>query len=446
MDRFLYACGSTTGPRLAIQGGDHIVYALSQACVLIGRSPLCDIRLDHPDVSPRHAYLQMIEGRLACFDLGTPHGFRCGNANGVRFTWMDHDVGIGIGPFVIRRVDHIHSAQAYPPPDPQQISYTREIVFLESFDETGSQYLRHITHAITLIGRDSLCRVRLPDVSISWFHCSLVCTPHGVWVVDLMSRGGLIVNGIPTRYTPLHDGDELVLGDFRCFIRYPNRPRGSCEVATNTNPLERIHDTIADAPFYGPSVPYASLTKELLPVAEVLNPMDSDLFSLLGPYKTDTPYPPIMMLVERFGQMQQQMLEQFHETMMLMMVNVGKAHHAEIHHVREEVERLRDLSQELLALKEHLSRPPSSHGPEHAGMHGSDSGARSVRSDTGLLPSAHVPLSAPIKQDTPEIRSSRLPVAESPEDPLVQVTRRIAQIRDEQRTHWQKILDLIRLR
>jgi len=445
MDSFLHACGTRTGARVAIQGGDHIVYALPQACVLIGRSPLCDIRLDHPEVSPRHAYLQMIEGRLACFDLGTRDGLRRGYTNGVRSTWIEHDVNIGIGPFGLRRADNTHVLPLDHLTDPQQISHTWGSIFLESLDESITPHLWHITHAITLIGRASQCHVRLPTVSVSWFHCSLVCTPQGVWVVDLMSRGGVVVNGIPTKCMPLYDGDELVLGEVRCLIRHTNRTSIACESAARTTNITRLHDTEAHAQYHPPSLPSDSLPKEVSRVPEVINPMEADMPHLRGVYDTDAYYPPLMMLVERFGHMQQRMLEHFHDTMVMMM-NVSKANHTEIHHVREEVERLRELSQELLALKGHLSRQPSSHDPRHARIYDSATTGHTVQSVLEGPTPSQAPLAETVKHDTPETQRMRLPIGSSHEDPLVQVTRRIAQIRNEQRTHWQKILDVIRLR
>ncbi|MCA1686334.1 MAG: FHA domain-containing protein, partial [Planctomycetia bacterium] len=47
-----------------------------QPFALIGRHPRADLLLDHAGVSWRHAYLQVVAGRLFFVDLGSPLGIR----------------------------------------------------------------------------------------------------------------------------------------------------------------------------------------------------------------------------------------------------------------------------------------------------------------------------------------------------------------------------------
>ena len=57
--------------------------------------------LDHWQVSRRHAYLQLIEGRYYCVDLGSRTGTHGGDAT-ERSGWLERGRAIQIGPFTVR--------------------------------------------------------------------------------------------------------------------------------------------------------------------------------------------------------------------------------------------------------------------------------------------------------------------------------------------------------
>ena len=441
MDSFLTACGADSSPRLAIQGGDHVVYALPQAFVLIGRSESCDIRIDHPDVRPRHAYLQMVQGRLAYFDLGTRDGLKYGQTERVKTGCIDHDVGLGIGPFIIRRVDDLHLAQSeyVSERDGTQCDEEESKFFLEVVGNTVSPHLWHLKHSVTLVGRSPLCQLRLPDVSVSWFHCSLVSTPQGIWVVDLMSRNGIEVNGRSCRCSRLAVGDELVLGRLRCIIQKKSSFLSSYARAESLSENGSINPGNIIGKNHHSLVHSKSSPKEAYDAIEIINPIESDIIALLSSSRTDTNNPAIVMLVERFGHIQQQMLEQFHQTMMMMMMNLDKAHQEELRHVKNEVEHLRELSKELLAIKEQLGERKSSleYSQERIGESVQPLPSVSSATSRGGTSSKHRSV-----ESMDIISNEPGPL----EDPLVQVARRITQIREEQRTRLQRIFNMVRLR
>jgi anti-anti-sigma factor len=51
-------------------------------------------------------------------------------------------------------------------------------------------------------------------------HCSLVLTPKGLWVIDLLGRGGTKVNGQAVPFALLNHEDELKFGRYRIGVRY----------------------------------------------------------------------------------------------------------------------------------------------------------------------------------------------------------------------------------
>ena len=72
--------------------------------------------------------------------------------------------------------------------------------------------------SIALIGRDPACSAWLDCPSLSRFHCSLVLTRLGLWVVDLLgeidspAHRGIYVNGERVRFARLDTGDVLRVG------------------------------------------------------------------------------------------------------------------------------------------------------------------------------------------------------------------------------------------
>ena len=72
-------------------------------------------------------------------------------------------------------------------------------VALEFVNRLPGPTVWRMTRMLALVGKASLCRVRLVGNSVSKFHCSLVRTPLGLWVVDLFGKGGITVNEAPVR-------------------------------------------------------------------------------------------------------------------------------------------------------------------------------------------------------------------------------------------------------
>ena len=93
-----------------------------------------------------------------------------------------------------------------------------------------------LNRVLSLVGRSARCRVRLPDVSVSCVHCSVVATPKGVWVVDLLSREGTRLRNEPIQLARLEEGDTLEVGNYRLRISYQSGPQRSVTAASNHEP------------------------------------------------------------------------------------------------------------------------------------------------------------------------------------------------------------------
>src|SRR5262249_436633 len=78
----------------------------------------------------------------------------------------------------------------------------------------------HMNRMLVLVGSSPACRIRLRDARVSRYHCSLVRTPQGVWLIDLLH--GTYLNGQPLRSALVKDGDRLQVGPYVLRVRYPD--------------------------------------------------------------------------------------------------------------------------------------------------------------------------------------------------------------------------------
>ena len=222
MDEFLKACGATGPLDLRVDNRGHTTtrWSALQPFALIGSDPAADLILDDSRVDRLHTYLQVIEGGLYWIDLGSQAGTRC-ESSLAPFGWLLHPHAIGIGPYSIQLAaqdsegaDSAQRKSVRPDPFatlPQEIDDLPRVVL--EFRRGSAKPIRwRMRHILTLVGSSSWCKVRLAAPGVLPFHCSLLRTPDGVWVVSL-GRGGIAVNGSTLRVAQLKDGDELQIGD-----------------------------------------------------------------------------------------------------------------------------------------------------------------------------------------------------------------------------------------
>ncbi len=76
-----------------------------------------------------------------------------------------------------------------------------------------------------VFGRSPLAGVRIEDPWTSRRHCELHLVDDVLWVEDLGSTHGTLVNGRETLHAPLADGDTLHVGLSTFRVRYEPAPR-----------------------------------------------------------------------------------------------------------------------------------------------------------------------------------------------------------------------------
>lgn len=223
-----YAVGNSAPIRLLVRGGSSPpnVVELASPFAIVGRARDCDVTIAQDKVGYRHAYLQVIGGRIACVDLLSAGGIHW---DGPPFQgWISAAHRFRIGDSWLQVFDDGWQADASLP-SPQEFKPRSEQrpefgvlpqVDLELLNTSAKGTMWPINRVITLLGRDERCRITCADENISKVHCSLLLLPTGLWVIDLLGKGGIKVNGETVKGCLLTADAELEIGRYRLRTRY----------------------------------------------------------------------------------------------------------------------------------------------------------------------------------------------------------------------------------
>jgi len=461
---------------------------LPQPFAVIGRNAGADVTLGDRRVSRRHAYLQAIAGGVFCVDLGSRAGVFWDRRRG-RSGWVDRERGVVINPFHIRQDKADCAAWESEgfdrPKDPlakqsEDLSPASSLV-LEFSHEASEPSFWKMNRLLTLVGRSPHCQVRLTAPGISRFHCSLVRTPTGVWAVDLLGRGGIIVNGVSVRSRRIDLGDELQVGSvlirFRCDL-----PRVG--IASTACLVPEIHDgspatgrrDILPMPSFDPSRPPRGLTGPSATTGRASGPEVTRRVGASSAAIVQIEESDLVHFANDSGpgphhlRQQEQMFDHFQQVMTMIVERFGDKHRDQMQVVREEITHIRQLSGELHSLHYRLSTPPLSLSiPDSQSPPGTSAPVESIDAAFGDSPSAvmaHLADSATLLPSTESGMSDPGPGpsgrAEGPthsrsggsievgaadlasQDMHGLIRRRMEALEREQKSHWQRILDLMR--
>ncbi len=371
--KFQKACGSEAGFALQVihqQGGEPFQQSYSLPFAVIGRNPRSDLYLDDQHVSSRHAYLQMVAGRLLCIDLESLTGVywaeerqQCG--------WVDEERGIRIGPYQITKVRDNANGQTLSPNRlltnatiEQELSNFTLSFGLADQPDKAFQKSWQLDRMVTFVGKTRECKVRFAhDPSVSSYHCCLLQMDQKLWVVDLLSRTGTELNGTRIRWSEVRESDELKVGKFLIRIhRGPHNPQS--RFSQPWLPAQRGQgasappvDQSSSASGFDLALDSGELAGANLAVGA--GRMLEDSFrvgasssegqaefwrSLLTP------------LFQQFSLMQQQMFDQFQNTLLMITQTLNAQQQHQFSLIREELGHLRELNQELSFLHTELAK------------------------------------------------------------------------------------------
>jgi predicted component of type VI protein secretion system len=207
-----------------------------------------------------------------------------------------------------------------------------DLEFITGSGESHSDQAWRIAEAVSLVGASRHCDLWLRDESVSNVHASLVLTPRGLWVVDLLGRGSVLVNGRPAYWKQIHDGSRLQIGRYRFRVQFedpgratsrPGHARAPEIVATADRPL---------AP--GQIAPGGGLSEQS-----------------------------VMALIGQMAEMQNRFFEHSQNQMQFMaemLAHMGRSQQAA---VRQDMARIEEITRELEALKAQLAAEPAQGAP-----------------------------------------------------------------------------------
>jgi pSer/pThr/pTyr-binding forkhead associated (FHA) protein len=87
-----------------------------------------------------------------------------------------------------------------------------------AYEESGRHVVVAVSREWTRIGRSLAADVRFDDATVSRRHALVVSQAEGVRVLDDRSLNGIFVNGQRVEWSPLTDGDEVVIGRHTLFF------------------------------------------------------------------------------------------------------------------------------------------------------------------------------------------------------------------------------------
>jgi pSer/pThr/pTyr-binding forkhead associated (FHA) protein len=449
---FCEATGAAGPLRLSVQAPgapEAVCQVFPQPFVVVGRGPQAHLVLDDDAVSRRHAYLQLIAGRVFCCDLQSRTGVHWDGAPR-RFGWLDGRQGVGIGPFTIRLAAGDAPSPAAGAPGPLASRPVADDplppVTLAIRSGTSLNRAWRMDRVLALVGQSPRCKLRVCETRVSRFHCSLLRTPQGLWVIGLRPPHGVSVNGTDVPYALLAEGDELQVGGVRLVVRYGPAPAsGTARVSTARTPGSelalpsgRALAPCTDGPPVwqegcSPALTRSAATPQLaLPVAPGAGG-ETTLVALGGaPGRTELE-PLLVPLAHQLALMQQQTADQFTRAMVMMIERFSELHREQVGLIHEELERLGRATREVQAMQAELTKSRPEAG---APVHPANGAGRPTRTEGGGT--TRLPSRAPGTAG-----SSSRSAGEGHKDMHALISERIERLQEERQGRWEAILRVL---
>jgi pSer/pThr/pTyr-binding forkhead associated (FHA) protein len=489
LELFRNACGLRAPLALECQDASRTMggadtYQLDCPFALIGRDPRSHLVLHGAEVSRNHAFFQVVDGRIFCIDLNSRTQLLWeGETEKRAHGWLDPGFSVRIGSYAIRRVGtdlSLNRSTPCPDPlvdcpcaDPGSPPLPRAGLELPIRAREGEQPW-WMDSRLALVGRSESCQIMLRDASVSRFHAALVRTAKGVWIVDLQSRAGVLLNGVRVRWAWLEDDDTVRIGQFTFILRYETVPE---QISRRVVPLEAgASPSVSNkAAQHGKSATTLAVRSSVSPAtpASVVKSAPALRPDVLVPERVAGWEQGITVPAQQLAMWQQQMrmMESFHQDMILMVQMFMAMHREHRVAIRDELERVQKLTRDLNVLQAKLSqtegstrenrspdveRPVREVGtPRSSGRNGRQP-AQGAKPPNDALPgqsrstqppdasrhaAAGTPLTTSADQSRKAAGSSAAPISHA--ELHSQLTQRITELQRERQTYWQRILSAI---
>ncbi|MFN0120809.1 MAG: FHA domain-containing protein [Blastocatellia bacterium] len=208
----------TQGPMKGVR------FAVRSDAVSLGRTAECDIELNQPNVSRRHAFIKRLGEGLQIIDNNSGNGTFV-NGRKIRQAALRRGDEIRIGSHTLRV--HIPTGALRGKPSgntarlrAERATITETSVVYHIRDVSGPEERELEFSCRNLsIGRGDRCRLRLDDTEASRMHAVIQRGKSGFTLIDSQSANGTFLNGARITEQPLADGDEIGIGQTRLTVR-----------------------------------------------------------------------------------------------------------------------------------------------------------------------------------------------------------------------------------
>ena len=189
--------------RLVAKGGREPgrTFELKRDRVTMGAAAGSGVLLEHSSVSPYHAVIRVSQGRFVLYDAGSENG-----------TWVNGEPQTGELLAYGARISVGATEILFTAAKAGQDSGSRGALVVRSGPSDGQRF--PIEDRDVVIGRrPGEGGLQLSDRTVSQRHALVHPTAHGCMIYDLGSNNGTMIDGVPLKGRPLHDGDVIKLGD-----------------------------------------------------------------------------------------------------------------------------------------------------------------------------------------------------------------------------------------
>jgi hypothetical protein len=251
-DTLARSCGQTQPISLSVTSAQEkklSKFVIDKPFAFIGRHAGCDLCLPHADVTKQHLYLQVLDGRLFCVDQASRSGVSWKDKQRL-YGWLDVGQWVEVGPFRITLLNRVGE----PDPATRDARNTAPFQMRQERNdgfrlEVNGSLIVPLQRQMTTIGRSEYCNITFDQEDISRMHANVLRTSDSrYWLLDLISRTGLRVNGERCHVCQLKDGDIIRIGTNT--IRFLSK---QSSLASKSGPIVKqppppLNVTVSEAP------------------------------------------------------------------------------------------------------------------------------------------------------------------------------------------------------
>lgn len=253
---------------------------------LLGRGEGCDIRIDDPTVSTRHAYLHIDRRGIFAVDLGTRSGLRFDDVAGAA-GWLRPGQALEVAgrriEVVSAHVDGISSFAGAANRSLLADAGEGPLVRLSLRDESSPETPWTVDSELLFVGRAASCGVRVAGEGAARIHCVVIRGIAGAYLVDLSGRGTVLNGHVTAGAALLADGDRLRIGSTQFIVhvapptRVDDEEDAEARVSSSAPSPDKPEDTLPALRAAEPALPVPRDVQEAVFPAELLPTLPPEL-------------------------------------------------------------------------------------------------------------------------------------------------------------------------